>query len=61
MEYTAGKVFEIAADPEMEVWEGSADALAPQAKSLPREGEWSFPAASVSAIELSLSSPLCIS
>ena len=48
----AGKVFEIAADPELEIRRNNPDALAPRERTLPGDGSWSFPAASVSAVEL---------
>ena len=47
-----GKVFEIATDPEFEVWSETRDVIAPQAKTMPENGVWTFPAASVSAVEL---------
>jgi hypothetical protein len=50
----SGTVFEIAADPEFEVLGNEPTALAPVEKSLPPSGEWSFPAASVSVVELTL-------
>jgi hypothetical protein len=49
----AGKVFEIAADPMVEIRLNNADALEGVEKTVPTSGEWTFPAASVSAIELS--------
>jgi alpha-L-arabinofuranosidase len=49
---SGGRVFEIAADPEFEVLEGSEDILAPQEKPLPAGGLWTFPPASVSAVEI---------
>ena len=57
MRITSGRVFEIAADPEFEVAEDSADALAPIERILPRSRGWTFPAASVSAVELSVVKP----
>ncbi|MBN1421765.1 MAG: alpha-L-arabinofuranosidase [Planctomycetes bacterium] len=48
----AGRVFELAADPEFEVFEGQADRIAPVRKDLPPDGSWTFPAASVSAVEI---------
>jgi alpha-L-arabinofuranosidase len=49
----AGRVFEIAADPMFEVMD-PAPALSPKRKSLAPGGNWTFPAASVSAVELEL-------
>lgn len=48
----AGRVFEIAADPELEVWSEEAKRLAPREKSFAPLRPWTFPSASVSAIEL---------
>jgi alpha-N-arabinofuranosidase len=48
----SGKVFQLAADPEFEVIETQADALIPVQKELPGDGLWTFPPASVSAVEL---------
>ncbi len=52
MTVVGGKVFEIAAPPELEVWPANADRLAPVARKLPAGARWTFPAASVSAVEL---------
>jgi hypothetical protein len=52
LELTGGRVFEIAADPELEVMEGTEERLAPQEKPLPASGLWTFPPASVSAVEI---------
>ena len=52
MKVTGGKVFEIAADPEFEVWAAVSETLAPKQKTLPESAQWTFPAASVSAVEL---------
>jgi alpha-L-arabinofuranosidase len=49
-----GTVFEIAADPELEILPDNSDALAPVCKDLPSGAQWTFPAASVSAVELAL-------
>jgi len=49
-----GTVWEIAADPTFEVLPDSADVLAPVRKVLPAAGRWTFPPASVSALELEL-------
>jgi hypothetical protein len=48
----SGNVFEIACDPELEVWSDVAEAIAPRQKALPVTNLWSFPPASVSAVEL---------
>lgn len=48
----SGSVFEIAADPAFEVWNETRDAIAPKRKDYPAAGSWSFPPASVSALEL---------
>jgi hypothetical protein len=47
-----GKVFALAADPEAEIIETEPDVVHLSEKALPRDGAWSFPAASVSAVEL---------
>jgi len=48
----SGQVFELAAAPEFEVIETQARAIKPVRKDLPADGVWTFPAASVSAVEL---------
>jgi len=48
----AGRVFEMAADPEFEVFDGQADRIAAVRKDLPADGTWTFPPASVSAVEI---------
>lgn len=50
----SGRVFEIAADPQFEEMGHAPEVLAPKEKPLPASGEWTFPAASVSAVELAL-------
>jgi alpha-L-arabinofuranosidase len=52
MQIGAGRVFEIATDPEFEVWADVADVLAPRQKQLPADGRWTFPPASVTAVEV---------
>jgi hypothetical protein len=52
---TAGRVFQIAADPEFEIMQTCPDALAPTCHPLPADVRWTFPAASVSAVELAVS------
>jgi hypothetical protein len=42
----------MAADPQFEVTETNPDQIKPVEKQLPSDNCWSFPAASVSAIEL---------
>lgn len=51
----SGRVFEIAADPFSEVTEFEPDFLAPREHALPDDGVWTFPPASVSALELDVS------
>jgi len=48
----SGKAFEIAADPMLETMRNNPEALAPVVKTVARGGRWTFPAASVSALEL---------
>ncbi len=48
----SGTVFEIADDPAREIDETAPDLFAPQVKPLPDTWTWSFPRASVSAVEL---------
>jgi hypothetical protein len=48
----AGIVHQIAADPELEVWAGNAEVLAPTQRELVSSKGWTVPPASVSAIEL---------
>lgn len=48
----SGKAYEIAADPTFEIRENTPDAFTPVEKSLPVDGLWRIPAASVSAVEL---------
>ena len=51
----SGRVFEIAADPMVELsYLNSADVMKTVEKPLPAGGDWEFPAASVSAVEVSL-------
>ena len=52
LKIVSGKVWQISADPMLEIMEVNADAIAPVARKLPRGGAWRFPAASVSAVEL---------
>jgi alpha-N-arabinofuranosidase len=51
----SGRVFEIAADPAVEVsYLNAADVMTTVEKLFPADGVWSFPAASVSALELAI-------
>ena len=50
----SGRVFELAANPEFEVIETRAREIAPAQKDLPTDGQWTFPPASVSAMELDI-------
>ena len=52
MKITAGKAFEMAGDPLYEVTEIEPERITPQEKSVPADGRWTFPAASVTAVEL---------
>ena len=52
MQIASGRVFTLAADPEAEVIETDPDVVALKESSLPADGTWTFPAASVSAVEV---------
>ena len=52
LEIQSGRVFEIAAPPEVEIMAHNADILAPVEKPMPESMIWTFPPASVSAVEL---------
>ena len=59
MRIVSGKVHEIAVQPELEVWWRNAEEFAPVERRLssraPAKGSsWTFPAASVSAVELKI-------
>jgi alpha-N-arabinofuranosidase len=54
MKIKAGRVFEIAADPMTEIDETRPDIFDPKEKALPRGAGWTFAAASVTAIELTV-------
>jgi len=56
MTVSGGRIFQIAADPTFEIRAHTPDALAPATKSLPADRCWQFPPASVSAIELDVTS-----
>jgi alpha-L-arabinofuranosidase len=47
-----GRVFEIAADPEIEILQNNPDVIGVDEKTIGPDGLWTFPAASVCAIEL---------
>ena len=51
----SGKVFTIAADPEMEVWQANEMLLEPKETVLGKDGSVTFPAASVTAVEVTTS------
>jgi hypothetical protein len=55
MEIASGRVFTLAADPEFEVMDGQSEEIVPVEADLPRDGMWRFPAASVSAVEVTVS------
>jgi hypothetical protein len=52
MSIRSGTVFELAADPQFEVMETQAREITPVQKDLPPDRLWTFPPASVSAVEL---------
>jgi alpha-L-arabinofuranosidase len=52
MTITSGRVFELAGDPEYEVIQTEPHEIVPVEKPLPADARWTFPAASVSAVEL---------
>ena len=49
-----GKAFALAADPEVEVTETDPDIVRLTESVLPADGAWTFPAASVTAVEISI-------
>ena len=49
-----GRIFELAANPEFEVIQTQSEEIVPVKKDLPKNGMWTFPAASVSAVELDI-------
>jgi len=52
---TGGKAFTLATDPEFEIYhhyEPKDDPLYPKEKAVPASGKWTFPAASVTAVEI---------
>jgi hypothetical protein len=54
MKIKSGRVFELAANPEFEVIQTQSNLIIPVRKSLPKNGYWTFPPASVSAVELDI-------
>jgi alpha-N-arabinofuranosidase len=52
MGIVAGRAFEMAGDPEYEVIETEPDRVQVVEKDVPADGRWTFPAASVTAVEL---------
>jgi len=52
MEIDSGRVFEMAGDPEYEVIQTQPHEVMAKEKTLPQDATWTFPAASVSAVEL---------
>jgi alpha-N-arabinofuranosidase len=55
MQIKSGKVFYIALDPAYEVFEYKPEITSPKESIIPDNCEWTFPAASVSAVELDVS------
>jgi alpha-L-arabinofuranosidase len=54
LKITGGKVFEIADEPFREVSEYEPDVFLTKEHTLPKDNRWTFPAASVSAVELNI-------
>jgi hypothetical protein len=52
LQIDAGRVFTLVADPEAEVIETEPDVVALKEVALPADGRFTFPAASVSAVEV---------
>jgi hypothetical protein len=52
MKIASGRVFEMAGDPEYEVIQTQSEEIVPVEKKLPANSRWTFPSASVSAVEL---------
>lgn len=50
----SGRIFELAADPEVEVIQTNPNAIKHTEINLPQTGKWTFPPASVSAMELEI-------
>jgi len=54
MKIVSGRIFELAADPEFEVIQTQSNEVVPKEKKLPESYRWTFPPASVSAVELDI-------
>lgn len=54
MRIVSARAFEIAAPPEEEIEGSNAGALSPKERAMPIDGTWEFPAASVTAVELTV-------
>jgi hypothetical protein len=54
MNLAGGRAYQIADDPAREIDETCPDLFAPVEKAVPATGEWTFPAASVTAMELTV-------
>jgi alpha-L-arabinofuranosidase len=54
MKIRTGRIFELAANPEFEVIQTQSDRIVPVKKNLPKNDLWTFPPASVSAVELDI-------
>lgn len=54
MKINTGNIFELTANPEFEVIQTQSDRILPVKKKLPDSGLWTFPPASVSAVELDI-------
>ncbi|MBN1360758.1 MAG: twin-arginine translocation signal domain-containing protein [Sedimentisphaerales bacterium] len=54
MQIGSGRVFEMTGNPEYEVIETRPNEIVPVEKTLPQDGRWTFPATSVSAVELDI-------
>jgi hypothetical protein len=52
MAIASGRVFELAGDPEHEIIHAQPNGVTLSEQALPSDGRWTFPAASVSAVEL---------
>ena len=52
MNIEQGRIYQLAADPEFEVIETRPNEIVPAEKRLPDDGRWTFPPASVTAVEL---------
>jgi hypothetical protein len=53
----SGRVYTLAAEPELELYEDPPGVLEPVETLLPAGARWTFPAASVSAVELEIEEP----